>query len=64
MYIGIVIGTLICPLLFKAMSPKLLIALAAFLNGACATIIALPGMSYPVIFVSRVIVGLFLVTFY
>lgn len=61
MYIGIVIGTIACPFLFKAMSPKVLIALAAFLNGACATVIALP-VAYPLIFASRVLVGLFLVS--
>jgi hypothetical protein len=62
MYIGIVLGTILCPLLFKVMSPKILIALAALLNGAFATVIAIPGVSYNLIFASRVIVGLFLVS--
>jgi len=62
MYIGIVMGTILCPLLFKVMSPKVLIALAACLNGAFATVIAIPHIPYTVIFVSRVIVGLFLVS--
>jgi fucose permease len=62
MYIGIVFGTILCPLLFKVMSPKIIIALAALLNGAFATFIAIPGVSYYIIFASRVIVGLFLVS--
>jgi hypothetical protein len=62
MYIGIVFGTILCPLLFKVMSPKILIALAAMLNGAFATVIAIPGVNYYIIFASRVIVGLFLVS--
>jgi len=62
MYIGIVIGTILCPLLFKVMSPKLLITLAACLNGAFATVIAIPDVPYPAIFASRVVVGLFLVS--
>ena len=62
LYIGIVLGTILCPLLFNVMSPKVLIALAALLNGAFATVIAIPGVSYYLIFASRVIVGLFLVS--
>lgn len=62
MYIGIVIGTILCPFLFKVMSPKLLIAISACLNGAFATVIAIPEVPYEAIFASRVLVGLFLVS--
>jgi len=61
MYVGIVIGTVLCPFLFKVMSPKVLIAIASILNGAFATVIAIPHVPYAVIFASRVMVGLFLV---
>jgi fucose permease len=39
LYIGIVIGTIICPILFSITTPKNLITLSAFLNGAFAVII-------------------------
>jgi small basic protein len=62
MYIGIVIGTIVCPILFNFMSPKVLIAISACLNGAFATVIAIPNTSYVLIFASRIVVGLFLVS--
>lgn len=62
MYIGIVIGTIVCPILFKFMSPKILIAISACLNGVFATVIAIPHANYVLIFASRIVVGLFLVS--
>jgi MFS family permease len=62
MYVGIVIGTILCPIAFKYVSPKLLIAISACLNGAFATVIAIPHVNYYIIFASRVVVGLFLVS--
>jgi hypothetical protein len=41
LYIGIVAGTIICPILFSVMSPKILIAIASLLNGVFAVVIVI-----------------------
>ena len=62
LYIGIVAGTIICPILFSIMSPKILIAAASLLNGLFAVVIAFGNeRNYWIVFGSRVLVGLFLV---
>ena len=62
MYIGIVLGSVLCPFLFRNLSPKLVIVCAAFLNGAAVSVFAVT-IQYWVIFVSRILVGLFLAVF-
>ena len=62
LYVGIVAGTIICPILFSIMSPKILISIATILNGLFAVVIAFGNeKNYWIIFGSRVFVGLFLV---
>ncbi len=64
LYVGIVAGTIICPILFSVMSPKTLIAVATLLNGLFAVVIAFgTEMNYWIIFGSRVLVGLSLSVF-
>ena len=63
LYIGIVAGTIICPILFSVMSPKILIVIASLLNGLFAVVIVKGDvLNYWIIFGSRVLVGLFLVS--
>ena len=63
LYIGIVAGTIICPILFSVMSPKILIVIASLLNGLFALVIVKGDiLNYWIIFGSRVLVGLFLVS--
>jgi hypothetical protein len=63
LYVGIVAGTIICPILFSVMSPKILIAVSSLLNGLFAVVIVIGNENnYWIIFASRVLVGLFLVT--
>jgi hypothetical protein len=65
LYVGIVAGTIICPILFSVMSPKILIAVSSLLNGLFAVVIVIGeehNKYYSIIFASRVLVGLFLVT--
>lgn len=62
LYVGIVAGTIICPILFSVMSPKILIAISSLLNGLFAVVIVIGNANnYWIVFASRVIVGLFLV---
>ncbi len=62
LYVGIVAGTIICPILFSVMSPKVLIAISSLLNGLFAVVIVIGNANnYWIVFASRVIVGLFLV---
>lgn len=64
LYIGIVAGTILCPLMFSVISPKVLIILASILNGLFAIVIVLGNSeTYWIVFGSRVIVGLFLSVF-
>ncbi len=65
LYAGIVAGTIICPILFSVISPKILIAVSSLLNGVFAVVIVFgQDINYWVIFASRVLVGFFLVTLY
>ena len=65
LYIGIVAGTIICPILFSVMSPKTLISLASLLNGLFAVVIVIGSENtYWIVFGSRVLVGLFLVRYH
>ena len=65
LYIGIVAGTIICPILFSVMSPKTLISLASLLNGVFAVVIVIGSENtYWIVFGSRVLVGLFLVRYH
>jgi len=64
LYVGIVAGTIICPILFSVMSPKILISSAALLNGVFAVVIVIGDeneLTYWIVLGSRVLVGLFLV---
>ncbi len=61
LYVGIVAGTIICPILFSVMPPKILIAISCLLNGLFAVVIVIGNTdNYWIVFASRVIVGLFL----
>lgn len=62
MYIGIVMGSVICPFLFSSIKPKVLIIVATFLNAGAVSVFALTS-NYWVIFGSRILVGLFLSVF-
>lgn len=64
LYIGIVAGTILCPLIFSLMSPKILIILASILNGLFAAVIVIGNPeTFWIVFGSRVLVGLFLSVF-
>jgi len=64
LYVGIVAGTIICPILFSVMSPKILIAISSILNGLFAVVIVIGNENnYWIVFASRVLVGLFLSVF-
>ena len=62
MYIGIVIGSTICPYVFSKVTPKYVIISAVLLNAAAVSIFSITT-SYWTIFASRVGVGMFLSVF-
>jgi predicted MFS family arabinose efflux permease len=62
MYIGIVIGSVLCPFLFAKLSPKPLIIIACILNACSVSVFSLTT-SFWLIFASRILVGLFLSVF-
>ena len=62
MYIGILIGSLICPFLFATFDPKVLIIIAVFVNAVGVSAWAFTQLFY-VLAGCRVLNGIFLVRF-
>ena len=63
LYIGVVCGTLICPaLLMPRFQPKLIITLAALLNGLASIVVPLKP-AYALLVLSRILTGIFLSVF-
>ena len=63
MYIGVVLGTLLCPILIMPnLHPRTVIISASVLNGLTSLVVALTH-HYILIFFSRVLTGLFLSVF-
>ena len=62
MYIGIVLGSVICSILFSVCSPKLIILGAVIFNAGAVAVFSLTQI-YWAIFASRIAVGLFLSVF-
>lgn len=62
LYIGNVIGSLLCPSLFANMKAKHILIISAVMNGLCCGIFVLIS-NFWIVFVSRVLVGFFEVMF-
>ena len=62
LYIGNIIGSLVCPSLFANMKAKHILVISAVMNGLCCGIFVLVS-NYWIVFASRVLVGFFEVMF-